>query len=145
MNRSSLALSVVFLVVATIANALPSGGSGNFQFVNFGGKTTVDVVGKASNFVAQPAPRVSAPVFAAVHVPVAHVPVAQAPVTRVPVAQAPVAHVPVFATAARPAVGQSVPEPVQHRLDSSPSKVKNYGVAGNYPRTDPATTLDGGK
>ena len=141
MNRSSLALSVVFLVVVSIANALPSGGSGNFQFVNFGGKTTVDVVGgKASNFVAQPAPRVPIPVVAAVHVPVAHVPVAH-----VPVAQVPVAHVPVFATAARPALSQSGPEPVQHRLDSSPSKIKNYGVAGNYPRTDPATTLDGGK
>jgi hypothetical protein len=135
MNRSSLALSVAFLVAVAVANALPSGVSGNFQFVSFGGKNTVELGGKASNFIAQPAPRVHVPVVAA----------AVQPVARVPAAQAPVAHVPVFATAARPAVGQSVSEPVQHRLDGSPSRIKNYGVAGNYPRTDPATTLDGGK
>jgi hypothetical protein len=140
MNRTCLALSVVFLVAVSVANGLPSGVSGNFQFVNFGGKKTVDVGGKAANLVAQPAPRVTVPVVAAAVQPVAHVPVAQ-----VPVAHVPVAHVPVFATAARPAVGQSVPESAQHRLDNSPSKIKSYGVAGNYPRTDPATTLDGGK
>jgi hypothetical protein len=127
-----LALSVALLVVVAVANALPSG---NFQFVSFGGKSTVEVGGKASNFVAQPAPRVHVPVVAA----------AVQPVARVPVAQAPVAHVPVFATAARPVASKSVPEPVQHRLDGSPSRIKDYGVAGKYPRTDPATTLDGGK